>query len=144
MPAIEFTLSELLALHDNCREAQSHGRAWDGDGISHPKRAFMRRVLAAIVAAQKAGKAVLELEEADLWQIDDQIPSGLMRGTDHIGYQIVLKIAPHLAAMEAVEAAEPDAPGESAVPGVFEGAFAADDENRAAFDRWMAEREQGQ
>lgn len=129
---VVFTLDELWQLLDHVREHQAHGREWSKD--------FMRSLQEAVIEANASTehKATVTLDAADCWQISRQIPSGLMVGTQNVGRMILLAVFTGLRVLEPVvpaDAGEPDAPGESAVPGAFVGAWAADEAAKETFER---------
>ena len=80
------TVDELWAIHDYVRQHDKLGQEWDRD--------FTTRVMAAIQDASASpdqAATVMCLEE-DLWQIDRQIPSGLMVGTQPVGKTLLTKV----------------------------------------------------
>jgi hypothetical protein len=80
------TLDELWAVHDYVRQHDKLGQEWDKD--------FTARVMAAILEAQEhpSRHATLMCAEDELWQIDRQVPSALMTGTQPVGRNLLLKV----------------------------------------------------
>ena len=117
-PTVEvvFTEAELWCIIDLVRETQAHNREW----AKLPMRELQEAVLTAKVSTFK--KATVRLDAADCWAISRQIPSGLSVGTQNVGRTILESVflaLRELEPLEATEEAEPDAPGESAVPAAF-------------------------
>lgn len=80
------TLDEGWAIHDFVRQHDKLGQEWDKD--------FTARVMAAILEAQDHPdhQATLMCVEDELWQIDRQIPSALMVGTQPVGRNLLIKV----------------------------------------------------
>lgn len=80
------SLDELWAIHDYVRQHDKSGQEWDKD--------FGTRLLEAILEAQDhpSRSASLLCFEEELWQMDRQVPSGLMVGTQPVGRNLLLKI----------------------------------------------------
>jgi hypothetical protein len=80
------TLDELWAIHDYVRQHDKLGQEWDKD--------FTARVMAAILEAQEhpSHQATLMCAEDELWQMDRQIPSALMTGTQPVGRNLLIKV----------------------------------------------------
>lgn len=80
------TLDELWAIHDWVRQHDKLGQEWDKD--------FTARVMAAILEAQEhpAHQATLMCVEDELWQIDRQVPSAVMTGTQPVGRNLLSKV----------------------------------------------------
>lgn len=81
------TQNELWAIHDFVRQHDKLGQEWDRD--------FNARVMAALqdASASPEGLASLMCLEEELWQIDRQIPSSLMIGTQPVGKALLIKVA---------------------------------------------------
>lgn len=80
------SLEELWAIHDYVRQHDKLGQEWDKD--------FGMRLMEAILEAQNhpSRSASLLCFEEELWQMDRQVPSGLMVGTQPVGQNLLLKI----------------------------------------------------
>ena len=80
------TLDELWAIHDYVRQHDKLGQEWDKD--------FTARVMAAILEAQDqpSHQATVMCAEEELWQMDRQIPSALMMGTQPVGRNLLVKV----------------------------------------------------
>ena len=80
------SLDELWAIHDYVRQHDKLGQEWDKD--------FGTRLMEAILEAQNHPRrsASLLCFEEELWQMDRQLPSGLMVGTQPVGRNLLLKI----------------------------------------------------
>jgi len=80
------TREELWAIHDYVRQHDKLGQEWDRD--------LNTRLMEALLDAQANPDrmATLMLFEEELWQIDRQIPSGLMIGTQPVGRTLLLKV----------------------------------------------------
>ena len=92
---LRLTSDEAWALHDFIRQHDKLGCEWD--------RGFMRRVHRAILETQAApghDVSLMVLSPDELWQIDRQIPSGLMVGTQNIGRKLLSKAMALLKKME--------------------------------------------
>jgi len=83
---LPLTLDELWAIHDYVRQHDKLGQEWDKD--------FVARVMTAILEAQEhsSHQATLMCAEDELWQMDRQIPSALMTGTQPVGRNLLMKV----------------------------------------------------
>ena len=83
---LPLTLDELWAIHDYVRQHDKLGQEWDKD--------FVARVMTAILEAQEhaSHQATLMCTEDELWQMDRQIPSALMTGTQPVGRNLLMKV----------------------------------------------------
>ena len=83
---LPLTLDELWAIHDYVRQHDKLGQEWDKD--------FTARVMAAILEAQEhpSHHATIMCAEDELWQMDRQIPSALMTGTQPVGRNLLIKV----------------------------------------------------
>lgn len=87
MDLLQVTVIELWAIHDFVRNHQELGVEWDRD--------FMLRVMAPLGDAQarnRDGTSLVIDSVEELWQIDRQIPSSLMIGTQPVGKNLLLKV----------------------------------------------------
>ena len=127
---VSFTETELWLLSDLVRDHGQQGREWD--------KALMRALQEAVLMAGESPekKAAIRLTAADCWQITRQIPSLLSVGTQNVGRAILMSVFLALRELEPVAIeAEPDAPGESAVPGAFATAWEQEEAAKATFER---------
>lgn len=94
------TLDELWAVHDYVRNHQDQGCEWEKD--------FMARVMEALQASTSTAnrQAVILVYERELWQIDRQVPSALMIGTQPVGRNLLLKVGRLLVKYQAVKEME--------------------------------------
>ena len=83
---LRLSLEELWAVHDCVRQHDKLGQEWDKD--------LTARVMAAILEAQahSSHEATLLCSEEELWQMDRQIPSALMTGTQSFGRHLLTKV----------------------------------------------------
>lgn len=87
MELLYVTLEEAWAIHDNVRQTDKMGQEWDKE--------FMVLVMEAILSLDGAGASTLApllVTEADLWQIDRQVPRMLKVGTEFVGQSLLNKI----------------------------------------------------
>jgi len=97
------SLEELWAIHDYVRQHDKLGQEWEKD--------FTARVMVGILEAQESSTrtATLMCTEDELWQIDRQVPSSLMTGTQPVGRALLLKVFRLIAKMR--RGGEEDATG---------------------------------
>lgn len=102
---LPLTLEELWAIHDLVRQHDKLGQEWDKD--------FSARVMAAILEAQEhpSHQATLMCAEDELWQIDRQIPSALMTGTQPVGRNLLIKVMRLIVKMRGGEQDDDESPG---------------------------------
>lgn len=113
MPAISVTLEEAWALARYVRQT-------DKLGMEHDKDQQQRlHVALAWLKENPASTYDLDVDEAYCWWADRQVPDQVTVGTAQVGRNLLLKVQAALRAVSATEDAEPDAPGESAVPAAF-------------------------
>ena len=83
---LSLTRDELWAIHDYVRQHDKLGQEWDKD--------FMTRVMKAIMEVQDNPlhtATLLIFLEDELWQIDRQVSSALMIGTQPVGRNLLIK-----------------------------------------------------
>lgn len=80
------TYDELWSIHDYVRQTDKHGLEWD--------KAFAIRVFEAMAATLESAnrQTSMLVYEEELWQIDRQVPSALMSGTQPVGRNLLLKV----------------------------------------------------
>lgn len=102
---LPLTLEELWAIHDQVRQHDKLGQEWDKD--------FTARVMTAILEAQErpSCSATLMCAEDELWQIDRQIPSALMTGTQPVGRNLLIKVMQLIVKMRGGEQDDDEYPG---------------------------------
>ena len=82
---VTLTLDEAWAIRDLVRQHQVYGAPWD--------KQDMAAVHSAILFMQGQGQSCdILIDEGTLWQIESQIPSDLMIGTEPTGRNILLKV----------------------------------------------------
>ena len=84
---LSVTLNEAWGIRDYVRQHDKHGQEWD--------REFNTAVLEALLEAKANSNhcATIVCTEEQLWQIDRQIPSALMNGTEPTGRNLLYKVA---------------------------------------------------